>query len=215
VSNPFSGDQHAAHRRMQQGAQRQQAQQAFVNEQAQRSMRASLQRQVAQTEAIHRRAWRKARDDQLDWVQSRVRERQWQKRRRNPSVPLKEQSASEQRGSGGVGAMDGVWLAVLGAGLLLVLVVVGVAAASGSSRPLNTGGPYSVAGVTTSWAHVRAGPSTAYEITDTLQPGRALQIQCRTGTADDPWDLLASPYAGKYIGATLVRSARPPSCAKS
>jgi hypothetical protein len=109
----------------------------------------------------------------------------------------------------GVTPRRSILLVIVAALMVLALLTILAIANYGSSAD----GSHAITGVTTSWTHVRAGPGTAYPIIDTLQPNRTLQIQCRTGTADDPWDRLASPYGGRYVGATLIRSPLPPSCA--
>jgi hypothetical protein len=147
-------------------------------------------------------------------------------RRGDATVSLKKHLESWPVGSAGNSFPQAAFLCLLIA--LVVLAMIAIAATSGPSRTVGAPAPQSVTGVTspgvtspgrtipgvtTTTAHIRTGPSTAFPISDTLQAGQAVRIECRTATPNDPWDLLASPYAGRYIKATLVRSPQPPRCA--
>lgn len=98
-----------------------------------------------------------------------------------------------------------LWVLILALGIMMVTAIA-VDATNHSTLPRGTLG--SIAKI----SNIRTGPATTYRIVGLMRRGEKVVIECRTGTPWDPWDKLAFPFKGNYIGATRVTSDVPPSC---
>jgi hypothetical protein len=164
---------------------------------------------VQNEEAMKRMRERRYRRDRDDWcmgVDYGRSQQQWL------PAAFRAQSGSQAAGTG----MQRVRRRILVVAIAVVLLVLSIIAATAIYLHLrgtaNAAISRTTGGVTVSSAHVRTGPGTTYAIVGTLNPRRRLQIACQAGTVADPWDRLASPYSGRYVGANLIQSVKPPPC---